>query len=315
MHRRLRTIGPVLGAALFILAVVVLQHQLLSLRYVDIVQSLRHIPHPLIVLSGALVALDYALLTGYDALALRYLSIRLPYRKTSLASFLCYAIGHNLGLPVLSGGTVRFRVYSSYGLDVQAITKIIAFTTLTYWMGFLTTAGFVFPLIALPAHRHGHPLLHSLHLLGWIFLGIGVLYVIRPLLIDKAFSIGRIHFPKLSFSFTCGQVAICSMELVVSSSILFVLIQNVAAVSFPVFFGIFLLSQISGLASQIPGGLGVFESMVLFLLPRNAIRSQVFAGLVLYRILFYILPLLLAILLLGYHEFVKQYRKHKANDY
>jgi len=83
-------------------------------------------------------------MTGYDFLALKYINHPLPYIKTAFASFVGYAFSNNIGLSMLAGGSVRYRLYSAWGLSVYEITKVVLFCTATLWLGFLTLAGIIF---------------------------------------------------------------------------------------------------------------------------------------------------------------------------
>ena len=101
----------------------------------------------------SLSAASYLLLTGYDTLGLRYARHALPYRRTALASFVGYAFCNTVGYSLVSGGSVRLRLYSGWGLSTLAITKVIAFCSVTFWLGFMAVGGVVFVAepLAVPA--------------------------------------------------------------------------------------------------------------------------------------------------------------------
>src|SRR5918911_3465788 len=145
MRRRLaQFLGPVLALAIFAVALLALRHELRNYHLHDITRSVLALPLHRVLAAIGLTALGYFVLTGYDTLALRYIRHPLPYRRIAFASFVGYSFSQNLGFPWLTGGSVRFRLYSSWGLSAIAITNLVAFCGLTFWLGVLTIGGLAF---------------------------------------------------------------------------------------------------------------------------------------------------------------------------
>ncbi len=291
-----------LGLALFVLSLTVLHRYLSTLNFREFLFAVRNTNRLRIAAAIVLTVADYVILTGYDALALRHLRIKLAYWRIALTSFLCYSIGHNIGLSLLSGGSIRMRLYSTWGIHLRPITQIIAVAIVTYWVGFLTLSVVVFPLLP----RHALRVFPYIRPLGWISLALLAAYFAWNLIAKRSLIICGWEFPPLARRYTLAQILLSTIEILCAASVLYTLLAPVIVLSFPAFVGIFLLAQLSGLASQVPGGIGVFESVILLAISRHAPIRDVFAALLLYRLIYYIIPLVTAIALLGVHEFLQQ---------
>src|SRR5262245_38156665 len=141
--------APALGAVVFVLAVLVLRRELAGYNLDDVAAHSASIPARRIALAALLTIASYALLTGYDALAFRWIRNPLAYRRIALASFLGFVFSHNVGLSFLGGSAVRYRMLSSWGVPAGEIARVIAFNVLTFWLGFLAL-GAVLVLDPLP---------------------------------------------------------------------------------------------------------------------------------------------------------------------
>ena len=134
MKRRvLHGLGPLFGILFFSVALWILHQELREYHYHDIARHVAEIPHPRLLVALGLTILSYLIMTGYDTLALRYIQHPLAYAKIALASFIGYAFSNNIGLSMIAGASVRYRLYSAWELSALEITKVIAFCTLTLW--------------------------------------------------------------------------------------------------------------------------------------------------------------------------------------
>lgn len=124
-------LGSLFGVTLLVVALAVLHHEIKIYHLRDLLAILHTFPSVRLVQALALTLLSYLIMTGYDFLALRYVGNPLGYAKTALASFIGYAFSNNIGLSMIAGASVRFRLYSAWGLDAIEITKVIAFCTAT----------------------------------------------------------------------------------------------------------------------------------------------------------------------------------------
>jgi phosphatidylglycerol lysyltransferase len=297
-----RTIGPLLGLLLFVIALFILHKELKDYSYHDMIRSLGEIPVIRLYMALGLTILNYLVMTGYDHLALRYIRYSLPYGKIAFASFIGYAFNINMGLSMLAGGSVRYRLYSAWGLSVVEITKVVAFYTLTLWLGLGTVAGMMFLLepLALPSLLRLP--FSSVRPFGILFLVLVGGYLFLTALYKRPLKIRGWEFSPPSVKLSFFQMIVASSDWVLAGSVLYVLLAPSAALSFPAFLSIFLLAQMAGALSQIPGGLGVFEAIILtFISPILPVHS-ILGILLAYRVIYYFLPLGFATLLLGTYE-------------
>jgi phosphatidylglycerol lysyltransferase len=296
------TIGPLLGLLLFAIALFVLHKELKNYSYHDMIRSLEEIPAIRLYVALGLTILNYLVMTGYDYLALRYIRYSLSYGKIAFASFIGYAFNMNMGLSMLAGGSVRYRLYSAWGLSVVEITKVVAFYTLTLWLGLGTVAGMMFLLepMALPSLLRLP--FSSVRPFGILFLVLVGGYLSLTALYKRPLNIRGWEFSPPSVKLSFFQMIVASSDWVLAGSVLYVLLAPSASLSFPAFLSIFLLAQVAGTLSQIPGGLGVFEAIILaFFSPILPVHS-ILGILLAYRVIYYFLPLGFATLLLGTYE-------------
>jgi phosphatidylglycerol lysyltransferase len=303
---RLRKLAPFLGLAVFVLALWVLHRQFAHLHLRDVLGQIEAMPVASITAAVGLTLLSYIVLTGYDALSLYYMSHPLGYGRSALASFLGYAISQNVGMTLVSGAPIRFRLYSAWGLSAVEVATVVAFNGLTFWLGLLTIAGIAFTIGGGSVPTALHVPLTSLRPLGILFLVLVLAYLASCLWIRKPIRIARWELEPPPFRVALLQLAVSSTDWTVSASVLWVLLPREAGVGFPHFLAAFLLAQILGLMSQIPGGFGVFETVVIALLPVGVDASAVLGPLVAYRVIYYLFPLVVAAGVLLAYELVQR---------
>ena len=305
MTKRLfHRLGPVVGLILFAAALWVLHGELRHYSYRQVLGQFRSLPAGSVALALLLTVASYALLTGYDTLGLRYARHRLAYRRTALASFVGYAFSNTIGYSLISGGSVRLRLYSGWGLSAVAITKVIAFCGVTFWLGFLTLAGAVFTLepVFVPASLHLP--LTSARPFGLLFLVMVVGFAAVSFARKEPFRVRGLEFPIPAPRLFAAQLVVSCLDWATVGAILYCLLPAGSGVSYLGFLGIFLLAQILGIVSQVPGGLGVFETVMLVMLAPYIPAAAVIGSLLAFRIVYYVVPLTAAALVLGAHELV-----------
>ncbi|MER2584175.1 MAG: bifunctional lysylphosphatidylglycerol flippase/synthetase MprF [Candidatus Competibacter sp.] len=301
-----RFAGPVMGLALFAAALWVLHQALDEYRYQDVVTYLRHLPHSQLMMALLATALSYLVTTGYDWLALRYIRRPLPWPKVGFAALLSYAFSNSVGLSVLTSSSLRYRLYSSWGLTAVDIARIIVFTTLTLWLGILTVGGAVLALNPLDLGKIPYLPLDG-QMLGLLMLLLPVTYVLLGLLRRQPLELGSWQLPMIRPRLALPQLAVGALDWVMASMVLYALLPATAAIGFGQLLSVFLVAQIAGLLSHVPGGLGVFESLVLLLLQNDLPATDLLGALLAYRLIYYLLPLTLAAIALGLYEL----RHHK----
>lgn len=302
MKSLLKKIAPFISILFFGLAIWFIDQELGQYSVNEITRYLSGIPSLHIFFSLLLCFFSYLLLTGYDVLGVEYIGEELALSKTARAGFIGYAFSHNIGMALITGGSIRYRMYSVWGFTGLQVTKIVAFSAFTLWIGFCVTAGLSL-LLTPPDLPAGVVVPYiSLRVLGFILLAMVVAYIACSAALKNELSFRDRTYRFPSISMAMKQVVIASLDWLLASSVLFVLLPDVG-IPFFSFVGIFLLAQIAGLFSQVPGGLGVFESIILLFLSNFMKGPEIIGILIVYRIIYYLIPLLVAVVMLGYQEY------------
>ncbi len=305
MKKILKYTAPFFGVALFAAALVLLRHELRHYSYHQITAEFRSLPYLSLAAALGLTGLNYAVLTCYDLLAFRYIGRQLSYLKIAAASFTAFAFSNNIGLAALSGGSIRLRLYSAQGLSSLEIAQIIGFGIGTFWLGILALGGAVF-LAHPPALPAGLNLpVASLRALGLLMVAAAALYMAlsargRTLTL-RGFALA-LPRPRLA----ALQLAASAADWALAAGVLFVLLPASPSFGYFDLLAVFMLAQVAGIASQVPGGLGVFETVILLFAGRQAPAAQVMGALLAYRAVYYLLPLILAS---GYLALNEVYRR------
>ncbi|HEX7873780.1 MAG TPA: bifunctional lysylphosphatidylglycerol flippase/synthetase MprF [Sphingobium sp.] len=292
-------------ALVFILAMmgfVALGRLLHEVHLHDIRAALNALGPRHILLAVAFTAVSYVALTFYDVLALRSIGQHLPYRTAALASFTSYTLSHNLGLSLLTGGSARYRVYSAAGLSVADVARVVTLASFAFWGGVITLAGAALAL---------HPQAMDLDGVG---IGSGPLQAIGVLLLVAVAGLllwsgphGRLlkfrnwSIPLPGIGLALAQIGVAAIDLATASAALFVLVPGIDPSLWPAFFIGYTLAIIAVLVTHVPGGLGVFEAVVLAALPSTN-RPELIAALLVYRLIYYIAPLLLSVAIVTFQE-------------
>jgi phosphatidylglycerol lysyltransferase len=297
---------PFLGVLLFGLALWVLHRELKTVHYIDVVREIRALPPLRVILALALAALGYLALTGYDATGVRYIGHALPYSRTALVSFISYAVSQNVGGSLVSGGSVRLRLYSQWGFSTVEITKVVAFCALTFWVGFFSVGGGCLLLgsLRLPSGFPVSPVV--LRILGAVFLAVVTAYLSACALRRTPLRMKNWEIPLPSLRFALAQVIVGSLDWILSAGVLYVLLPPGKGLSFSEFLSPYLVAQATGLVSQVPGGVGVFETVLLLLLSSRVGRGPMIGGMLVYRAIYYLLPLALAAVAIGVYEAIQR---------
>jgi len=307
-RRWLRWLPPLLGLALLGVALLVLNRELHRLGWQELQAQIVAVPGWALVTAAFATVASYFFLSQYDVLSLRYVGAPVPYHKGTLAGFLSYAFAHGVGMTVFSGAPLRFRLYTAWGMSAVDIATLLAFNSLNFWLGMVTAAGLSFTLAGGVVPSGLHLPVGPLRPLGALLLLAPVGYLAVCVLRRKPLAVGRWQLqvppPRLAMS----QLAVACMDWTAASAVLYALLPADARGHFVHFVTVFILAQVAGLVSQVPGGLGVFESVVVLLLRGSAAQEQALASLVVYRVVYYLVPLGAAALLLLAYE-VRQRRE------
>ncbi|WP_036256830.1 lysylphosphatidylglycerol synthase domain-containing protein [Methylocapsa acidiphila] len=296
-----RRIAAACSIAIAIFSVYVLARTFSAVSFADLRHAIAATSGEQIAMAALLTSVSFLALTGYDALALRQLKTRVPYPTTALASFTSYAISFTLGFPLITAGTVRYWIYSQAGLAPSKVASLTIVAGVTFWFGmvFVIGAGLAFQAEAISALNHLQPALNML-------MGLGALAAIFAYLIwvtirrrHVRIQGFRLELPGLGL--TLGQVALGVIDQCAAAGVLFWLLPNHAALDFFTFAATYVFACILGVVSNAPGGIGVFEAAMLKAVPIVS-QESLLASLLLFRLIYYLAPFLLALAFLGAHE-------------
>jgi phosphatidylglycerol lysyltransferase len=304
MKKNLHTLGYLISVTLFVLAIAVIHHKLKQYHYHDIANQIQQTPLSFLFLAVILTCLNYLVLTGYDTLALQYIQARLRYRQIAIASFIGYAFSMNTN--IIGGSAARYRIYSSLGISAANVARLVIFCAVTFWLGFFAIGAFSFLLHPQHIPEAVHLPFLSVRPLGAVFFVLVSAYLFLILFTKKTLKIKGWEFETPGPALSIGQILISSLDWALAAGVLYVLMPQGIGLTYSKFLGIYLLAQIGGLFSSVPGGLGVFETIILLLMSDFGEPAALIGSLLLYRVIYYLLPLIVASVLLGLNEFLFQ---------
>ncbi len=302
LRATLRKLPPAISLVLFTAAVLAVHHEIAIYHWHDVRQALHHFPAPLTIACAGFTVLSYIALSFYDYLALEYAGEELPYPRVLFTSFLSYAISNNVGHAWLSGGSMRYRLYSGWGMPGVSIAKVVLFCTASYILGAVTimVGGYVFsPDRTLITARMPSGLVQTAIAAGAILLicwWLIVAFYRRPITI-RGFSL---HIP--GFSLALRQLLAALLDLLLASLVMYLPLSHFTGMPFGDFLVLYIFAQLAGLISMVPGGIGVFEGSFIFLASSHYSPPHIIAALIIYRVIYYFMPLLLAGFLLAAYE-------------
>ena len=298
-----RWFGLVLTVVVFGVALYALRKEFATQSVRDIGAAIEELPGVFIVRGTLFAIAAYLVLVSYDLLAIRYIGHGLAGVRTMFISFIAFSFSNALGFPLLLGGGLRYRLYNAAGLSSAEIALSIAFNTVTFWLGVLAAGGTA--LIVLPAGTGA-----VFGLPDPVLRGIGVALIVpvvgyvaicaRPRAPLRLFGW---EFPLPSLRLALAQVVVAAVDWALVAAVLWAVIPEPPA--FATVLGAFVVAQVASLVSHVPGGLGVFEVTCIALLRGFLEPSAVLGAIVVFRVIYYLFPLALALILLGASELTR----------
>lgn len=298
----LRRAFPVLlGLALFGVGLFALHHLLKPVNLDEVMSHIRATPTPVLLAAVLGTAVAYAALVGYDFLALLFIGKKLPLPVVGLGGFLAYAFGNTIGVSVVSGGAVRYRIYSASGLNALEVATVSGYIAVALGTG-LTLIG----LGALGLHPHvaGAVLPIPPDLIRWGSFGLLFVLVAAILFVswgNRSLRIWKVELRLPSPRNLAGQLFVTIIDVVAAAFTLWVLMPQ-GAPDFVSFIAIYSIGMMVGVLSHVPGGVGVFEAVVMSTMPPHVTASEVAAGLLMFRLIYYLLPFVIGFLLVALNE-------------
>lgn len=289
---RIRRLTPWITLAVVAVIVLMLSRALRRYDLADVLATVASADRTRLALALACAAGSYLTLTIFDTLAVRYVGRKLPYRCTAWASFTGLSIGHTVGLAALSSGAVRYRFYSRWGLSAQEIGKVIMFCAITVGLGLLTLAGLAWTLRpAIAADLTGLPL-WAVHIVGLGCLAFSVGWVVLTALRRRPIRLFRWKIAVPSLPIAIAQIAVGTVNFGLVAGALYHCIRSVAEASYVEVAAAYVIGNTAAIISHVPGGLGVIEAVVTYLLP----QANILGAVLLFRAVYYLLPLPLGLL-------------------
>jgi uncharacterized membrane protein YbhN (UPF0104 family) len=295
-------IGFVLSLVIITVAAVVLYRILRGIEVREVLEAIRGTETRDIVLAGLFVAAGYFTLTFYDLFALRTIGAdHVPYRIAALAGFTSYSVGHNVGASVFTGGAVRYRIYSSWGLSAIDVAKICFVAGLTFWLGNVAVLGLGIAYEPWAATAIDQLPSSVNRIIALVMLAVLAGYVAWVWTNPRA--VGRSDW-KVTLPggpLTLLQITIGIIDLSCCAAAMYVLLPEDPHIDFIKLAVIFVAATLLGFASHSPGGLGVFDAAMLVALIEFD-KEELVAGLLLFRLLYYVIPFALSLMILGLRE-------------
>ena len=290
-----------LGLFFFGLAAFMIYRQLSKYTLEEIKDAIIAVPNKNIMYACIASFCGYMALSSYDYLALRYIKHKMAAWKWIFAGFIGFAVSNNAGHAIVSGGAIRYRLYTRWRVQASEIVKMVTFSGFTYLVacfflviiGFMLSPGHLLASISSPLVNWG---LMIFSVGGMLFYLWGCAYYKKPIIIKE------IEFEAPSVPMAVAQMVIGSADILMASLVLYFVMESYVDIPFVTFIGAFIVAQVLGVYSQVPGGLGVFELVFTNLMPEEENQANLFAILVLYRIIYYLLPLVISGIVLLVYE-------------
>jgi len=295
-------VGVILCITIIAIASVVLYRKLQNINVSKVLTAMATVEYRDVAIAALFVTAGYFTLTFYDLFALRTIGRKdVPYRTAALAGFTSYSVGHNVGASVFTGGAVRYHIYSGWGLDAVEVAKICFIAGLTFWLGNIAVLGFGFAYHPQAASDIDLLPTWANRALGIAAITALVIYVSWVWRIPRV--IGRqtweVRLP--NGPLTLLQIAIGIIDLTCCALAMYMLVPNEPYMQFIDVAVIFIAATLLGFASHSPGGLGVFDAAMLLALS-DYDAEGLLAALLIFRLLYYIIPFALALATLGIRE-------------
>ena len=294
LKRIARHLPAVIGIILLTGAIYVVWKEFRHLKVADIKLALDAIPRRALILAFLWTILSYGVLTFYDRLGTMYAGHKVSYARVSLASFCAYSLSHNLGFAAVSGAAVRYRLYAHWGLTPFQIAKVVAFCSLTFTLGGLVLGGTIlfYEPDAIPFFGDRVPF--------WAMYAIGAaMWLVVAAYISMSRFVGTVRLfgteivlPDWRMAFV--QVLLATVDVAITAGIFYQLLPDAPGLTYLRFLGVYVASYTAGLAANLPGGIGVFDTAMLLGLENYLQPAQILGAIVVFRLYYYIIPLFLA---------------------
>jgi phosphatidylglycerol lysyltransferase len=296
-----RWVGPLAALLVFAGVAWVLRREMANLHIRSVWAHLHEIPRQHIIAALCFTALSYWLLSTYEVLALRYLARKIAYGRIVFTSFIAYSFGHTLGFAAFTGAAIRFRLYATAGVTAIEVATVSAFCSLSIGIGLAIVSGFSLLVAPEQAALVLHLSRFWLMLAGGLLLAVVVAYGLWASLSRGTLEIRGWALRAPGPGIALPQIALATMDLSLAGAVVWWLLPPDAHVDFITFLGAYAAAIVAGIISHVPGGIGVFETVMLLALP-NVPPDALLGSLLAYRAIYYLVPILFGAVLFGAKE-------------
>jgi phosphatidylglycerol lysyltransferase len=306
-----RVAGSLISLGMLCLALWALHLLAREVNYRQVSQYVSGLPREKVALAILLTAMGYVVMTFYDRIALLSIQRKLPWHEVTTISFISYAFGNALGMSLLVSGSIRYRFYIQKGLSTSEVARVVLACTISFWLGLMALTGPTLLLTSLPADL---PLAPFRLPLGIVLSVVPLAWLLASALTRKPLHVWRWRFRLPPLQVGVQQILIGSLDWLLAAAVLYVLMPETTNVGAGYFLAIFLIAQLAGLISHVPGGLGVFESVMLtgFAIAGHQRQAAAILGaMAAFRIIYYLLPLFAASVIVLQREITAFRRKTK----
>lgn len=310
-HSGMSWFGVAASVILMAISLVVLYRISTEVNIADVKTAFAKAGQEQIGLAILFTVISYLFLTGYDALALRQLGIRVKVWVMALASFASYAISFTLGFPLLTAGTVRYWIYSSSGVSSSKVASLtlIAGSTFILGMALVIAVGLVWQPTTLANINQAAVSVNRAIGIA-ILAGLGI-YLAWAAMKRRQFSIGRFVIEMPTISVSVGQLVLGAADVCAAAAVLYVLLPSEHGIAFETFAAVYAFACLLGIVSHAPGGLGVFEATILLAF-HSVPKEGLIGALFLFRLCYYLGPFILALAGLGAYEIVMRMSRFRV---
>jgi glycosyltransferase 2 family protein len=300
---RLKLIGTIASLGLFIISMVVLGFIIKELDFDEIRSAFAAATRRQILLAILFVTISYSLLTFYDALGFRQLGMKIPFKITALGSYTSYAVSFTLGFPLITGGTVRYWIYSTVGVGAKMIASLTLIAGVTFWLGMGSVLGICLVMKPAAVSELSRLPVNVNFALGLLILGMVIGYLIWVARGARTLTFQGWSMTLPDIKVSLAQLSIGALEVCAAGAALYFLLPQGYGIAYGTFIAAYVFACILGIISHAPGGIGVFEATILLALP-GVPTEQLLGSLLLFRVWYYVLPFILALLMLASRELV-----------
>jgi phosphatidylglycerol lysyltransferase len=302
LNRLQRVVPVVVSLAIIVLAANGLVRMLRGVHFANVLQQFRAIAPARLSLGALLVTVLYSALAIYEAIMARFVGGPVSARRAALGALLAAPIGHVIGWGAVSGGAIRYKIYRAVLMRPLDVGKMALLAAIPYPAGLGLLLGLSLVLQSGAAGASLHVPAELARSAGLGLLVLHGAYLTMILRRRAPLALGRLMLTLPTPSLTAVQYCIGLIEVCCGASVLYVLLPDDAGLSFIVFVGVYVLSILAGLASSIPAGLGVFETVLLALLMHHVSREQLLGAVLAYRVVFELAPLGVALVAFAGYE-------------